>query len=219
MKKFQFFLILPVLFVACESDNSTNCMVVSGSPIIETRQVDDFHSVSLEGVGNILLTQGAPQLLQIESHPTVLNLLETTVSNSQLNIKLRDCIEGQIEKFDIHITIPDIEKLEIAGVGNIIGQNAFDVQSLEIGIMGVGDVSVFGTTDQLEINSEGVGNVRAFDLISSICEVNLTGTGNVEVTAEDELEANISGAGNISYKGTPIIEANISGSGVLINAN
>jgi hypothetical protein len=220
MNKLSFYILaLFAMFFACNDNDSANCIVISGGVITETRQVSDFHSISLEGIGNILLTQGTPQSLRIETHQSVLGRLTTSVSNNVLQIKLEDCIEGSLDKLDIHITIPDIEKLEILGVGNIIGQNELDLDALEIDIEGVGDISLYGSTDRLEITSSGVGNVRAFDLISGVCEVFLTGAGNVEVTAENELEANISGAGNIFYKGTPVIEANISGSGNLINAN
>jgi len=212
-------LIFPLIFSFCADDDGDGCIMISGPIINESRTVSEFHSVSLKGVGNILLTQGTPQSLTIETHQSVLNSLKTEVSNEKLSIELNDCITGSLDKFDIHITIPNIEKLELSGVGNILGQNNFDLNKLEIEIEGVGEVTVMGTAGRLEISTSGVGNVQAFDLISNTCEVNLTGAGNVEVHAELELEANISGAGNIYYKGFPTIDANISGSGTLINAN
>ena len=219
MKQLLIFVaIAPLLLTFCSEDDG-DCVVVSGPITNETRSVDDFHSISLQGVGNILLTQGTPQSLKIETNQSVHDLLKTQVSNGELRIELDDCINGTIDKLDIHITIPDIQRLEISGVGNILGQNEFDLFELELEIEGVGEVSIMGITNRLEITTSGVGNVHAFGLTSNICEVNLIGTGNVEVTVELELEANISGAGNILYKGFPTIDANISGSGTLINAN
>ena len=211
--------ILSLLFLAACSDDDTNCVTVSGNLVSETRELADFHSVSFEGVGNLFITQESPQSVRIETRQSIMPLLKTRVNNGQLNIELEDCITGQIDKLDIFISIPDIENLEIDGVGSITGQNAFDLDNLEIEINGVGDVTVNGTTDRLEINSSGVGNVHAFELVSNICEVNITGSGNVEVTAETDLDVIISGTGNVYYKGTPSIESNISGSGNLIDAN
>ena len=206
-----------ILILSCGDDDV--CITATGGIVSETREVSSFHSIDLDGVGNILLTQGSPQELRIETHQSILSKLTTVVNNEELQIELRDCIEGSIDKLDIHITIPDIERLEIAGVANIFGQNTFDLDDLELVIEGVGGITMFGTTDRLEINSSGVGNVQVFQLVSNSCEVNLQGAGNVDVTAEQELNVVISGSGNVSFRGTPTINSNISGSGMLIDAN
>ena len=202
-----------------DSNNSNNCIEPTGVITTEVRSVAAFHSIELEGIGNILLTQGSPQQLSIITHQNLLSLIETTVTNEELHIDLDGCIQGMINQFDILITMPDIEKLELQGVGNIVGQNDFNLDTLEVELDGVGEVTMSGTVDYLEITSSGVGNVMAFDLISQACEVTVLGVGNVEVTAEVELDVTISGAGNVFYKGDPSIDANISGEGNLINAN
>ena len=120
-------LIFPLLLTSCADDDGDGCIMISGPVINESRTVSEFHSVSLEGVGSILLTQGTPQSLTIETHQSVLNSLKTEVNNEKLNIELDDCISGNLDKLDIHITIPNIEKLELSGVGNIFGQNNFDL--------------------------------------------------------------------------------------------
>lgn len=211
------FALFTILFFSCGDDDS--CITVSGGIVDETREVSSFHSIRLDGIGNIYLTQGSPQLLRVETNQSIVGRLTTVVNNEELYIELRDCIEGSIDKMDIYITIPDIERLDIAGVASITGQNTFDLDNLELDIEGVGGISVFGTTERLEINSSGVGNVQVFDLISNLCEVNLSGAGNVDVTAQQELDVVISGAGNVSYRGMPTINSNISGSGMLVDAN
>ncbi len=219
MHRFNYLLLalFTVFISSCGDDDA--CTLVTGGIINETREVPSFHSVSLDGVGDIYLTQGSPQLVTIETHQSILNRLTTKVNNEELHIELQDCIEGSIDQLDIRITIPDIERLDIAGVANIIGQNAFDLDDLELVIEGVGGISMFGTTDRLKINSSGIGNVQVFQLNSNSCEVNLQGAGNVDVTAQQELNVVISGSGNVSFRGTPTINSNISGSGMLIDAN
>jgi hypothetical protein len=217
--KQAFFWVAIIALTACDNDDGTNCIPVSGNIISETRVLSDFHSITLEGVGNIFITQESPQSVRIETHQNILPLLKTLVSSQHLSIRLDECIEGNIDQLDIYISVPDIERLEISGVGNIEGQNVWNLDNLEISISGVGDINLSGTTDNLDIISQGVGNVRVFELISNICEVNLSGAGNVEVTALDELDVTISGAGNVFYKGMPSISTNITGSGNLIDSN
>ncbi|MDH3709202.1 MAG: DUF2807 domain-containing protein [Cyclobacteriaceae bacterium] len=222
MKKLLYFLPwVAVGLISCDGDDEvpSNCIEPMGAIVTETRTVSDFEDISLTGIGNIFLTQGAPQQLSVVTHDNLLSMITTNVVNEELQIDLVGCIDGNITQLDYVITIPDIEHLEINGVGNITGQNDFDLDKLEISLDGVGNVIVSGSSDTLEIVSSGVGNIMAFDLISQICEVDLIGAGNIEVTAESELDVNISGSGNVAYKGNPAIDVNITGSGNLIDAN
>jgi hypothetical protein len=219
MNKFIPVILALVFLSACDSDDGNNCITPSGNVISEIRQLPDFNGISLQGVGNILITQEPPQKVRIETYQNIMPLLDTQVSNQLLNIRLDECIEGNLDQLDIHISVPDIELLEISGVGNIEGQNSWNLDNLGISISGVGDITLFGNSNNLNIISQGVGNVRVFELSAYLCEVNLRGAGNVEVTAVNELDVTITGAGNVFYKGTPSISANISGSGNLIDAN
>lgn len=225
MNKFTILFIHPLLFAlilltSCSDDDDINSCVEATGPITsEIRVVDSFHSVSLQGVGNILLTQGPTQSLRIETHEGVLNNLKTTVVNEVLQIDFESCLQGEINQLDIFITIPEIRRLELDGVGTITAQNNFDLDNLSLGLRGVGDITINGTTDLLEINSLGVGNVHAFEMISDMCNIVLSGVGNVEVTVNSELDVVISGAGNVFYRGDPTITTDIAGSGNLINAN
>ena len=221
MRTTHLYILIILLFTACLDDDDLNngCIDANGPVLTEERTLSTFKSIELEGIGNILVTQGAPQSVQIVTNQNILSLIETRVVNEELQIDLEPCVNGPLDQLDFLITIPDIEKLELNGVGNIIGQNDFDVDELELELVGVGEVMVSGTADILEVNSSGVGNVMAFDLIAETVEVFLSGAGNVEVTAQVDLDVTISGSGNVSYKGDPSIDANISGSGNLIDAN
>ncbi len=203
----------------CDSDDGSSCLIPSNNIISENRQLEDFNSISLEGLGNIFLTQESPQMVRIETHENILPLLETRVTNQQLLIEFDECVDGQVEKLDIYISIPEIEGLNIAGIGDITGQNSFDLDDLEIFISGVGGLTLNGTANNIDINSSGVGNVHAFELTSNTCDINIMGSGNVETTATDVLNVTINGAGNVFYKGNPTITSNISGSGLVIDAN
>ncbi len=202
-----------------DDDNGRDCVEAIGSVVSETRSVSTFHSLILEGVGNVFLTQGSPQSLRVESHRSILDELETTVSNEVLRIELDGCIEGNIDRLDVFITIPEIQGLVINGVGSITGQSQFNLDNLDLQLTGVGDMTLIGETDFLSIRSTGVGSINAFDLTADRCEAVVTGTGSVQVTVVSSLDVTITGVGNLSYKGDPEITATVTGLGQLIDAN
>jgi len=97
----------------------------------------------------------------------------------------------------------------------------FNIETTDftVTIDGTGSIEAGGIAENFSINVIGSGNIFGFPLLTQFCNVEVEGSGNVEVTVAQELEVNISGSGNVSYQGDPDIDANISGSGTLIDAN
>ena len=70
-----------------------------------------------------------------------------------------------------------------------------------------------GTADFHEITISGAGEIKAFDLKSKSLHLRISGAGDAEVYATEELKVKISGAGKVRYKGNPKVEKKISGAG------
>ena len=86
-------------------------------------------------------------------------------------------------------------------------------------ITGSGNIKLEGLGDELDIRITGSGDVAAFNLDVVRARVEITGSGNAEVSVEDELDVKISGSGDVRYKGNPSLDVNISGSGRVVDAN
>ena len=84
---------------------------------------------------------------------------------------------------------------------------------------GTGAADLTGSTDYQSISIEGAGNIAAFDMISDTAVVDISGTGNLELTVEEYLNVFISGTGDVYYRGYPTVDSNITGTGRLIDAN
>lgn len=209
------------VLVACSDDDNDpdQCLEISSPIITEMRTVGDFDRILLEGIGTVLMTQGTQKPLRIETHEEVLALLETEVVGGELQISLRDCLNGMIDRLDIFVSTPDIEQVQVDGVGTLVAQNDLDLDRLEVVLNGVGDLFLKGICDELDLTSAGVGNVQAFDLSTQICSVNISGAGNAEVTVDSLLDVTITGAGNVFYKGDPEINLNVTGTGNVIDSN
>ena len=60
----------------------------------------------------------------------------------------------------------------------------------------------------------GSGHIRTFDFKAINVTASVTGSGDIEVSVENELNANVSGSGDIKYMGDPVKESfKTSGSG------
>ena len=215
-------LVLLFLVLGCTSDDDQplrdNCIRGQGSTLSESRSLSSFHSINSTIVADVFLTQGSQQNVRIEAQQNILEVLKTEVVNEELILSFEECVEG-LEKVTVTITLPEIRRLTLAGVGNFTLQNDFDLTSLEVFLVGVGDFNLRGTTEDLFISLVGVGNVNAFDLNTDNCEVSIVGANNTEVFVNDTLDVTIVGAGTVFYKGEPSITSNITGTGSIVNAN
>jgi hypothetical protein len=76
-----------------------------------------------------------------------------------------------------------------------------------------------GTVQEADYEVSGSGSIAAFGLQSQHAQASVSGAGNIELTATEQLSADISGAGNVQYKGHPKVSEDISGAGSLAEAN
>ncbi|MDH3650022.1 MAG: DUF2807 domain-containing protein, partial [Saprospiraceae bacterium] len=152
--KWNLSLLLPILLfglalaVSCTKDdnNDVPCAQISSSVVTEMRTVGDFQNILLEGIGTILLTQGPQQPLRIETHREILDRLDTRVVGEELQISLTGCINGQVDRLEIFVTIPEIRRIQVDGVGNVIAQNDFDLDDLNVELNGVGGITLQGSS-------------------------------------------------------------------------
>jgi len=225
MKFLKPILVLAVLLnFSCDldSDNNfyyeNNCIDGQGVIVSETRVLTDFNRINSSIYADILLTQGSKEDIIIEAQQNILDEIETTVVNDELRITLNRCVDIP-EAVKVYITIPEIQGLTLTGVGGFMAQNDFSLTDFDVTLTGTGDITLQGTANTFDILLTGVGDVNAFNLITEETNVNITGTGDVEVFVNDELNVTITGVGDVLYKGSPVITTNITGLGSVIDAN
>ena len=217
-------LILVLMNLSCDLDSDTtyysvtNCVEGQGIIVSEVRALNDFSSINSSVYADIHINQGPLEDVIFEAQQNILSEIESNVVNGELIITLNRCVDI-VEPIEVYITIPDIQRLTLTGVGNFIAENEFTLTDLGITLTGTGDFDLQGTVNNLDILPTGVGDVRAFDLASEVCNVNLTGVGDVEVFVNEELNVTLSGVGDIYFMGNPELNINITGSGNVIDSN
>lgn len=220
-----------------DDDGLFGCVDGSGPIVTETLNLADFTGIRLNLPVEVILRQGEIQEVTVEGKQNIINKLERDIRNGIWDIETKDCIRD-IGNMKIFITIPDITDLAIAGSGNIFGENVFVIQDIDLGISGSGDmdlalecdditlnitgsgnIKLEGTADGLDFKITGSGDINAFNLAALRARVDITGSGNAEVSAQDELDVKISGSGDVRYKGNPNLNVSITGSGKVEDAN
>lgn len=208
----------------------------------ETRNVGDFNQVALSLPGNLYLTQGSKNEVIIEADEDVLAKIETEVKGTALNIGFEKWYNyrgmGQI---NVYITVKEINKIVLAGSGDIITKSAINSDQLGLVISGSGkiliddltakevkavisgsgDIKIEGKSkaNELRATVTGSGDLDSNSLEFGDANLIITGSGTIRAFVTNQLDANITGSGKIYYKGNAVVDANITGSGKIKNEN
>ncbi len=203
----------------------------------KVRNVGSFSGVELEGIGNIILTQGS-QSVEIETDSNLQDLIKTKIEDGNLVIYQDENIEPS--KLEIYVSTPTISEIELNGSGSIICQSDLKGDELDIELDGSGDIRLAGVKyDELELELDGSGDVNiagsldyakieldgSGDIYMSECEIDeakveLDGSGNISLKVMETIHAEINGSGDIKYTGNPSeVRAKSNGSGNIIKVD
>lgn len=238
MKTFANFLLLACGLLLTLNANAQNWNnwgpgIKGEGPIVKkTLSLDAFSGVELAVSGNVYIRQGSKQMVEVESHQNIIELLRTDVASGFWKIRFDKSVRGY-SKLNIYITVPSVSKLAISGSGRIEGQNtftgsnnvslaisgsgnlkaAFECQELSATISGSGDMILSGKTGSLRASISGSGDVRAKELDVADANITISGSGDCSVSVRENLDVKTSGSGDVSYSGRPRVNAKVSGSG------
>ena len=216
--------------------HSCRKIIGQGPVVTEERSVDAFTMIEAEFPGDVVLLQGAGQMVKAQAQENIINDLYTTVNNGILRIRMKNGLRLSTgTSLKVYVTVPEIERISLMGSGNITadevaspdldikltGSGNMTIGQLESNsvyseLTGSGNISITsGTTRNLQARLTGSGDLKAQNFSSLDATVTLTGSGSATVRAGNTLDAVISGSGNINYYGNPTVTQSITGSGRL----
>lgn len=205
----------------------------SGTLVTETRAVNDFDAVSVGGAGQIRITQGDTESLEVTADDNLLPFLRTEVVQGELKIWW-DRNNMRFSKGPVYVLgVKNLEKLRLSGSlraemdrlttesfdGRISGSGKIELghletQKVQMHVSGSGDLLIGdGRADTMEISISGSGHARMPEFEVDAVEISISGSGNAEVHAKKSLDARVSGSGNVTYLGSPQVHSSVSGSG------
>lgn len=216
------------------------CLRSEGAIVRQELSLPDISKIDLAVAGDIIITEGETQLIEIEAAQNVIDRIisDSDTGSDKWDIEINGC--ANIDNVKIYATLVDLESLDITGSGSIVTDGIFynvdkidleidgegfmdielaTVEKVDIQINGAGDIKVSGNSTEQSIDINGQGVIDGFDLISQNCKIDISGSGDIEVLAEQNLRVDFDGSGSVCYKGTPTLNVDISGSGRVNNCN
>lgn len=134
---------------------------------------------------------------------------EFDILNHKNNLSLKVKGSGDIKANNLNVK--DLN-LKIAGSGDIDCKD-FTAENINSLITGSGDIALQGTCHDAEVQISGSGSYSSFNCEAYKAKVNISGSGDCDLSIIKELDISIVGSGDVSYKGNPMIKSQISGSG------
>jgi len=202
----------------------------------ESRPVQDFEEVVMEGHGELILAQGDQETLEIEADADLLPKIKSEVDNGRLTLGMAHWWDHLLPPWGpitYRLTMKTIRGIGVSGSGTV---TAADIQtdhcrltlsgsgrgtlarltaiSAEYRISGSGRIEAAGgQVGRQEITISGSGHLDLAAVDGADVAVHISGSGNVALQASKTLDVHISGSGDVRYRGQPAVTQHVSGSG------
>ncbi len=198
---------LCLALVSCESN--------SGKLITKEKDLDAFEEIVIGSNFEVEIKKADSYKILIQDGENFIDKIQYEVADGKLSIDRESGIFLS-SNLDSRITIytPEpINKIQLDGSGSIISEENWEYNKLYCILSGSGDIQLKGIANECHINLDGSGDVMLAKLKTLRSEVQLNGSGSVEIHAAKKLKVDLNGSGDVEYTGNPELEENINGSG------
>jgi len=218
--------------IACSITDSAVSVDGSGTAASEERATGEFSSVRFALPGVLVLEQGSPTRVTVESDDNLLEHVSTEVRQGTLRIGSGNTRLHPRSPLRVVVRGPEFQSIESAGSGiveaaglrgsgltlSLAGSgDAFlpdlEVDELRVRVAGSGSVEMSGRAAHQVLSLAGSGEVEARSLASESAEASLAGSGSAWLNVTERLTANLVGSGSVNYLGDPEVTSRTLGSG------
>ena len=181
-------------------------------------KVKEFNKIDAGTVGDIYYTQSADGKtdVQIYGPDNIVALIHVAVKDSTLLLSIDKSKKVlNFKKMKITITSPTLNSISFKGVGDVHIDNGLTTDNLYVESKGVGDVKIKSLTcSSLNVQSMGVGNVKLAGTVQA-ATLHSKGVGNIEAgnLQANIVEASSQGVGDITCNAVESINAAVRGVG------
>jgi len=211
---------------------------IKGNGNFTTKEIttSEYESVSVAGSFHVTLVKGNEGKISIKAEENIIAHIIVETKNGDLQIRTEKGYNLQPskgKKIEITVPVEEVEKVNLAGSGDIVGdftlkasnfktsvagsgdiKLTIDAQTITANVAGSGDIELKGKTDNFNGSVSGSGDIKAFDLLAQKSKVAVSGSGNIRTSCSEFIEAYVAGSGDIEYKGKPTkIDTKVAGSG------
>jgi hypothetical protein len=219
-------LLLLGVFAVCMLKAQNEIVVDPNASIRELS--GQFDAIKVSGGINLYLSQSDNIAVAVSAaNESFKEGIKTVIENGTLKI----FYEGEKgwnrkdRKMRVYVSFSELKKIDASGACDVVVAGSITatelvlhmsgacdfkgnvkVTTLNIDLSGASDAKISGTANTVNIKSSGASDVKAFDLVTDICNANISGASDVHITINNELTAAASGASDITYKGNGVIK-------------
>jgi len=200
-------------------------------PNAEPRKLSgSFHGIAVSSAIDLYLTQGNEEAIAVSADDKRdITKISTEIENGVLVIKYVNA--GHIswfrgnKKLKAYVSFKNIDRLSASGASDVYIQGTITGDKLDIHLSGASDLkgavkvsdlsmeqsgasdaSISGSATNATINVSGASDVKAYDFVTENCTAKASGSSDIHITVNKELNVHASGASDIYYKGTAVIK-------------
>ena len=215
---FAFLFIASPVFISCVFSNKAP---IYGNYQLISQQIniDDYDQVVLNLPAEVLYKQysDSTPYLQIYTDENIMNALDVRVENHQLIIDTKKDSIIKPSKFTIYTNSHHLNQVAVTGSGKIQLKGEVNAEDFKLEIAGSGNFLADSLIcDKIAVNITGSGNAELTGA-SNYSSFTVTGSGDIHAFnyLVQELNAGITGSGSIETRVINKLDINISGSGNL----
>lgn len=169
-----------------------NCIDGTGDIVEETRDVSGFVGVTNTGSYDVYITQADNYSVKVIANENLLPVIETYNSGGTLLIKTREfqCIRSS-DPIEVHITMPDIEQLNLTGSG-MIYMPSIEGDEIELALTGSGTLDVDSIyASEVTVRHSSSGHMNMNLIHTGTGDIRLSGSGEIDFGQMDAAELQI----------------------------
>ena len=234
--------ILIIILTTCKKDHLLDCLKSAGKTITEDRETGTFLNINLTDNVDLKINPGTNHYIKVTAGKNIIDGIITEISGNTLYIRNENrCnwMRSFKNTYTVEVGMDQPVNIYYDGSGDIscldtIRSNDFvfdcfggsgsinfifnsDRMQLKNHI-GRSDMHASGTVRECNVFINDVGKADVSSLISQVCHVRNSSTGDCRVKVTSDLSVEILYSGNIYYSGNPVsVLQTVTGSGKLIH--
>ncbi len=197
--------------------------------VLETRNVDNFDEIDINGGFTVHLMACEDPFLEIEAHKDDVDNVKVSVRSGRLYVSQRNKVK-KIKPITLHIGVQELDKIILQGGINLTSDIPLESRNLDLDVAGGinidlevntnylnieaeggVNIAICGVTDKADVELIGAGNLNAFCLAVDEMDLDIEGAGKANVNVINNLEISAEGVATVRYKGNPEVEKDVQG--------
>jgi hypothetical protein len=203
----------------------------------DDRQVRDFKGIAAGGPIDVIVKMGNTESLRFEGDADAIATLVSEVKSGVLIIRPQTSWKSWSKKYEgkkitAYVTAKRINSLTMSGNGHLtvtgtLGESDLtatlsgsgsitanvNLSELTGVISGSGSININGKANSADVTISGSGRLAGKGLTVERLNTTISGSGMVNISAQDKIDAVISGSGHVIYSGNATVNKTVIGSG------